>query len=220
MLYLTVPPNEQRWKVMAEAGIGVMMTPKSGMRLERTLAYPLWAADNGCFSSKRAFDLSRYLNWLEAMAPAAQSCLFAPAPDVVGDAEATWERSREVLPILRDLGYRAALVAQDGIEKTDVEWDAFDVLFIGGSTAWKLSEAAFGMVQEAKERGKRVHMGRVNSRRRLLLAASVGCDSADGTMIAFGPDKRLPQLIRWLEELLGQPHLPFVATTESEAESA
>lgn len=181
---------------MASNGIGVMMTPKSGMRLERTLRYPIWAADNDCFSPKRVFDLDRYLSWLEAMSPAAGTCLFATAPDVVADAEATWERSREVLPRIRGLGYRAALVAQDGMEETRVKWSAFDCLFIGGTTAWKLSEAAFGLIREAKARGKTVHMGRVNSRRRLLLAASVGCDSADGTVLAFGPDKRLPQLLR------------------------
>ena len=34
---------------------------------------------------------------------------------------------------------------------------------------------------EAKRRRKWVHMGRVNSERRIRYAASIGCDSIDGT---------------------------------------
>jgi hypothetical protein len=207
VIYLSVPPNAERWETMARAGIGVMMTRKSGMHLARTLAYPCWAADNDCFSSRRAFSLGDYLDWLARMAPARASCLFASAPDVVGDAGATWERSRDVLPVLRELGYRAALVAQDGLERLPVDWAAFDVLFVGGTTAWKLSEAAYGLVREARRRGKWAHQGRCNSRRRLRAAAVGGYDSADGTLLAFGPDKRLAQLLRWLGELERQPAL-------------
>lgn len=45
----------------------------------------------------------------------------------------------------------------------------FDVLFLGGSTAWKLGSAARRLTTEAKARGKQVHMGRVNSLKRLML---------------------------------------------------
>jgi hypothetical protein len=37
------------------------------------------------------------------------------------------------------------------------------------------------VVAEARQRGIWVHMGRVNSLRRLAYAASIGCDSIDGT---------------------------------------
>jgi hypothetical protein len=45
-----------------------------------------------------------------------------------------------VLPKIRALGVPAALVAQDGLEDMidKIPWDSFDVLFIGGSTAFKL----------------------------------------------------------------------------------
>jgi hypothetical protein len=43
-------------------------------------------------------------------------------------------------------------------------------------------------------------MGRVNSRRRLRIAAQMGCHSADGTFLAFGPDRNLPHLLGWLAE--------------------
>ncbi|MDP9850368.1 hypothetical protein [Streptosporangium lutulentum] len=47
-------------------------------------------------------------------------------------------------------------------------------------------------------------MGRVNSHRRLRYAAGIGCQSADGTLIAFGPDHHLPRLLSWVREVRGQ----------------
>ena len=106
-------------------------------------------------------------------------------PDVVADAQATarlfevWWRA----PARR--GLPAALVAQDGLEQLGcwlaLAWPRIDALFIGGSTAWKLGPSAEALALEAKRRGKWVHMGRVNSARRIRYAASIGCDSVDGT---------------------------------------
>ncbi len=47
-------------------------------------------------------------------------------------------------------------------------------------------------------------MGRVNSYRRLAYAQSIGCHSADGTYLKYGPDLNLPRLLRWLD-LLNPP---------------
>jgi hypothetical protein len=154
-----------------------------------------WCMDNGCFSDK--FDEKKWWAYLERHAPQASTCLFAVAPDVVGDAAATLERSLPWLPKIRALGYPVAFVAQDGLENLTVPWDDFDVLFIGGTTTWKLGGHARHLVREAKERGKWVHMGRVNSERRYEYARAIGCDSADGTFLTFGPDVNLPKLLAW-----------------------
>jgi hypothetical protein len=197
----------------AEAGapIGYLAGPGHGSRA-KVAHFPFWAADNGCYTQGDRFDLAAYLEWLAGL-PARERCLFATAPDVVADAAATWERSAPVLPVLRGMGYAPALVAQDGIERTVIDWSAFDVLFIGGTTAWKLSHIAYALIGEAKGRGKRVHVGRVNSLIRLRAMCCAGADSADGTMIAYGPDKRLPQLLGWLAELARQPHLEYGRAT-------
>jgi len=186
---------------MTDGLIGQMCTPA-----ERRVPLPgaSWAADNGCFGKGYPGDPA-WLAWLDELSPHAARCLFATAPDVVGHAAATLARSLPHLPAIRALGYPAALVAQDGLEHLDVPWDAFDVLFIGGTTEWKLSKAATGLVAEAKRRGKWVHMGRVNSRRRWSYAEYIGCDSVDGTFLAFGPDANLPRLTRWVS----QPGLDF-----------
>ena len=200
-----------RLEIRTVAGVrsdlGLMTQPASAVQHWASY-YPFWAADNGCFAQGDRFDLDRYLGWLAGL-DYRQTCLWATAPDVMGDAVATWARSEPVLAQIRDLGYRAAFVAQDGLclayldhpWQDGTRWDAFDCLFIGGSTNFKLS--ASDLVIAAKQRGKLVHMGRVNSRKRLALAQSWGCDSADGTYLKFGPAKNLPKLVGWLEELNG-----------------
>lgn len=68
-------------------------------------------------------------------------------------------------------------------------------------TEWKLGAGAREVVAEALRRGKRVHMGRVNSLRRLRYAQEIGCHTADGTFVKFGPAKNLPRMLRWLDTL-------------------
>jgi hypothetical protein len=148
-----------------------------------------------------------YLRWLAKRSVDVESCLFATAPDVVGDAAATLALSAPLFRPIRQLGYPVALVAQDGLEHLDVPWADFDALFIGGTTAWKLSEAVVELVAEAKRQGKWVHMGRVNSYRRLRFADTIGCDSADGTFLKYGPDQNAIRIAEWFERLNRQPSL-------------
>jgi hypothetical protein len=77
-------------------------------------------------------------------------------------------------------------------------------LFLGGDTAWKLSHHAADVTGEAHRRSVPVHMGRVNSLKRLRYADRIGCASADGTYLAFGPDRNLPTLLAWLRDVNGQ----------------
>lgn len=192
MLYFANPCSPLVVAAMRDGLIAYIDTPAQGNR--RPAGIP-WCADNGRYG-KGWPGADEWIAWLASMDPA--DCLFATAPDVVGDAAATLAESLPWLPRIRALGYPAALVAQDGLESLDVPWDAFDVLFIGGTTAWKLGPHARTLVAEAKHHGKRVHMGRVNSERRYRYAAAIGCDSADGTYLTFGPDRNLPDLLAWV----------------------
>jgi|GEM_PF-2016705 len=176
----------------------------------------IWCADNGCFNES-TFKEERWWAWLNKHKDAAGSCLFATAPDVVGDHAATMERSVPWLPQIRELGYPAAFVAQDGATSTTVPWDDFDAVFLGGTNDFKLSETAQEIVAEGLARKKHTHMGRVNSRRRLQLAHKWGCHSVDGTYLVFGPSINLPKLLGWLEELPNAGSLPG-ATTSGEKE--
>lgn len=156
-----------------------------------------WCADNGCFSDGYPGDVA-WFAWLTANATDAGTCVFAVAPDVVADAAATLARSLPWLPKIRALGYPAAFVAQNGLTSETCPWGEFDVLFIGGDDAFKLGRDARQLIREAKARGKWVHMGRVNSEKRMRYAQAVGCDSVDGTYLTFGPDVNLPKVLGWL----------------------
>lgn len=155
-----------------------MLTPRMG---QHPFPGQTWAADNGRFSSPHEYTDAAYLAWLAKMP--VETCLFATAPDVVGSAAATMALSMPMLRPIRETGYPVALVAQDGLEHLDVPWEKFDVLFIGGTTTWKLGEAVVQLVADAKCRDKWVHMGRVNSLKRYRYADAIGCDSADGTVL-------------------------------------
>ena len=209
MIYLiSTSHTRSALSLYSRADVGTIMTPTSCKPSILRTYQPLWAADNGCWSQGEAFDLARYLSWLTRMRPYRPRCLFATAPDVVGDAFATWERSRTALPLIRQLGYDAALVAQDGIEHQHIQWRSFDVLFVGGSTDWKLSEAAHSVIRQAKTRGKWVHMGRVNSARRFVAARLAGCDSADGTFVSYAPDENSDIIRGWLDGQASTPTFP------------
>jgi hypothetical protein len=184
-------------EAMRAGQLGMIATPASGNRIEPGVA---WIADNAAYTGRYPGD-EPYLAWLAARAVHRGQCGFATAPDVLGNAAATWARSRPMLPRIRALGYRAALVAQDGLEHLDIEWTAFDALFLGGSTAWKLGPAAAELAAHARRLGQWVHVGRVNSLRRLRHATAIGAHSADGTHLAYGPRRKLPELLGWLEQV-------------------
>jgi hypothetical protein len=156
--------------------LGLLAVPAAGNAPDHYQGWT-WAADNGAFSG---FNETAFLQMLDALQDV-PGCLFVACPDVVGNAGATLRLFSEWTPRLRADGWPVALVAQDGLTVEATPWDALDALFIGGSTEWKLGEAAALLVADAKHRGKWVHMGRVNGGRRVAYAARIGCDSIDGS---------------------------------------
>jgi hypothetical protein len=196
VLYLANASSPRVREAMRVGDIGMICTPAEG---RGPLAGVRWGGDNGCFG-KGYPGSAAWLAWLAQLAEYADRCLWATAPDVVADAAATLDRSRPYLPAIRALGYPAALVAQNGLEHLTVPWADVDVLFLGGTTEWKLGSAAADLVAEALARGKRVHMGRVNSHRRWSYAEHLGCHTVDGTFLTFGPDTNLPRLLSWTRQ--------------------
>jgi hypothetical protein len=183
-----------------------------------------WAADNACVIAgpegtpllNPAWDERRWFGMLERHVDKAGRCLFAVLPDVVGDHAATLARSLPYVDRVRELGYRPAFAMQNGSEDDRaIPWDAFDVVFLAGDTAWKTGRPAHLVATRGLEHGKWVHMGRVNSLRRLRIAARMGCDSVDGTFLKHGPDVNLPQLLSWLDVLATRPYLPLARGTAS-----
>ena len=178
--------------------LGRLIQPRSGNDIGEIASCGMrWAADNDCF---QGLNERAYTAMLNQFALVDRSrLLFVTAPDVVADKRATlalfasWQSRLEMrqLPI--------AFVAQDELVPDEVPWLSIDALFIGGSTAWKLSHAVDWLIASAQQRGVWVHIGRVNSRRRLSHFDAIGADSFDGTQFSMYPDTYIPRCLARLE---------------------
>lgn len=189
--------------------VGWLITPRiRGRRISMREIAGQWAMDNDCFNVEN-FDPRRFIDALRLNMDIRDRCLFVVAPDVVGDADATLSRFRRWESSIHGLGYPVALAAQDGLENSAVPWTDLEALFVGGSTDWKLSPIALKLIREARRRGKWVHVGRVNSRRRVLFCHHAGADSIDGTHFAIEPDAALRWLLPLLRSLDNQMALPL-----------
>jgi hypothetical protein len=181
--------------------LGHLLTPANRNAVASLLVTGLpWGADNGAFSG---FDPVRYRRFL-ARVRGQPRCLWVVAPDAVGDARATLALWREWAEEVRAAGQPVAFVGQDGQEDLEVPWEGIDGWFVGGSTRWKLSQAAADLDGEAKRRGKWVHMGRVNSLRRLEVAHARGADSVDGSSFSMYGDKYIDKFCAWTAGLSRQ----------------
>lgn len=177
--------------------MGNLVTPDSWGLQETVSNAPVWAADNNCFTLGDRFDFAKFKTWLDKLIDYRATCKFVTVPDVVANAEATAKRWSQYAPELSE--WPLAYVAQDGLETLpSVE---FACLFIGGSTEYKLGATVRRLVGEVKQAGKWVHMGRVNSQKRMLYALKIGCDSFDGTGIAIRPNAELRLQIPYLRAI-------------------
>jgi len=168
-----------------------------------------FAVDNQCFT--KPFNVLRMNDLLKNLLPYKKNCLFVVVPDIpwldgrrVFDAQITLDMFYEYGSHVIFRGWPLAYVAQNGAECLPIPAEAAAV-FVGGDILWKESEAALYVIKKAKSQGLWVHVGRVNSRRRIRHFQLAGVDSVDGTGITYEPSSVLKQLTRWLS----QAPLPF-----------
>lgn len=153
-----------------------------------------WAIDNGAFTGFRRDAFESLLGRCQGK----PGCLWVAAPDVVADSAATLGLFAEWEPVLRAAGFPVALVSQDGLRPRDVPWDRIDCLFLGGSDVHKLGIEAHQLARAAKKRGKLVHVGRVNSQRRIRFAHNLSADSFDGGQFSRFPDRWIPWALKYM----------------------
>lgn len=156
-----------------------------------------WAMDNDVYGGR--FNETGFWRRLEFLQPHRDHCLFVVAPDIVANAIATLSAWRYWGPAIHAAGWPVAFVAQDGQEHLPLPPE-FDALFIGGSTAWKMSRQALTLIAEAKSRGAWVHVGRVNSLARMAHFQLAGVDSVDGTGPRYAPDRHTALYERQLRQ--------------------
>lgn len=148
-----------------------------------------YGLDNGCF---RKFFKERWLRMLEEAEAiiwaGGDPPIFVTLPDIVGDAQRTSELFRVFK--LRTNEFVRALVLQNGIEHVDIPWEDIGAVFIGGDDDFKVSPIAFRCARAAKMQGKWVHVGRVNTAKRManwIVDPATGeplADSIDGSGIS------------------------------------
>lgn len=160
------------------AGWRLLVSPAGVLRHE---GFP-YALDNGAWSyytQGRSFDFPAFEHALRKMGAGAD---WTTIPDVVAGGHVSLEMSLRWMRRVLDETPRALLAVQDGMGVDDVRpfLGARVGIFVGGSTAWKLSTLAqWGRL--GREVGCLVHVGRVNSARRIRACALAGAHSFDGT---------------------------------------
>lgn len=141
-----------------------------------------YALDNGAWSAYtqgRPFDEPAFLVALRAMGPGAD---WTVLPDQVAGGHASLDLSLRWMRRVLDETPMALLAVQNGMEPSDVR--AFIGprvgIFVGGDTAWKLDTLPT-WCDLGRQLGAWVHVGRVNTARRIGACVRAGATSFDGT---------------------------------------
>ena len=182
-------------KYKGHPNLGAFLTPRTG-NSRKTLEGFIWAADNAAFSN---FNEQSFVKMLEKIQ--GSNCKFVTCPDKVQNDVVTLKLFHVWQPIIKKYNLPVALVLQDGMVADGIPYNMCDAIFIGGSNEFKLGEEVRKIVKKAKELGKWVHMGRVNSNKRLQYAYEIGCDSVDGSGYSMFANQKIPIALDFLEKI-------------------
>jgi hypothetical protein len=164
---------------LRDAGWRLMVTPAC----PRPEGFP-FALDNGAWSAYQrgvAWDADAFLRAVQLLGARAD---FIIVPDIVGDARRSHKRSMAWFPFLLGHTRTLLLAVQDGMSEEVLRpyLGANVGIFVGGTTPWKL--ATMGRWGALAHRvGCYLHVGRVNTARRIARCAAIGADSFDGSSV-------------------------------------
>lgn len=180
--------------------LGCLPTPHTGNSPTSLaeLGLPM-AGDNGCFNG---LDSEAFVVMLNTYREAEVKLDWVTVPDRVEDGDETFRLWGRWQTVVRAFGFRPAMVLQDGMTRFDVHQFDPPVLFIGGSDDFKLGPLAANLTSDWLEKGRPVHMGRVNTKKRIEYAVRIGCTSCDGTGYSKWPDTNIPKGLRWIRRAM------------------
>jgi hypothetical protein len=156
-----------------------------------------YGIDNGVFAKGPLWSEDEYFRLLEWARRSGQPPLWNLVPDTVGDRDHTLRKWDRYYYRCRSYGWALAFAVQDGMTPGDVPSEA-DVVFVGGSTEWKWKTVSFWCAEF-----DHVHVGRVNTYRRLWQCHDAGAKSADGTGFNRGDQLQTRGILAYLEESSG-----------------
>jgi len=163
---------------MRAAGWRLLVSAKGVLRTEGFR----FALDNGAWSSFTQGEPFDELAFGRAVDRLGESADWIVLPDIVAGGKASLEFSLRWLERLKGIPTKLLLAVQNGMEPSDVR-DLLSPaigLFVGGDTQWKVSTCHM-WGQLARRRNCYLHVGRVNSAKRIALCAAAGANSVDGT---------------------------------------
>lgn len=178
MAYASRTGTKRNLAALRGAGWRLLVSAAACLRSE---GFP-YALDNGAWTAYqqgRPFDEVAFAGALRKMGAGAD---WTVIPDIVAGGLASLDVSLKWMRRVLDETPRALLAVQDGMTPADVRPFLGERvgLFVGGSTDWKLS--TLGQWAElGRDVGCWVHVGRVNTARRIHLCAAAGATSFDGT---------------------------------------
>ena len=198
---LVMVSNQTAWKTHylqgRYGGLGLLLPPNG---LRGPYPHLPWALDNGAFpawKNNAPWAEDEFLHALDWAAERTVPPRWVVVPDSVGQAQITFDLWHSWHQRIRERGFRCAFACQDGMTPeslvaNDVE---ADVLFIGGTTDWKM-----GSIRMWTASHPRVHVGRINGLRGLMACHTAGAESTDGTGFFRGRRAQLKELVDYLKE--------------------
>jgi hypothetical protein len=177
--YATTTRTRRNIAAMRAAGWRLLLTP--AIHDDHGLPYALDNGAWGAFQRGVPWDADAFCRLVDRYGAAAD---FIVLPDIVGGGLLSLARSLAWLERLRPPWRRLLLPVQDGVHPVHVASvvGATVGLFVGGSTAWKLWMLP-DWADLARRTGCYLHVGRVNTARRIRLCQMAGADSIDGTSV-------------------------------------
>lgn len=163
---------------LRRAGWHLLVSAKGVLRTE---GMP-YALDNGAWTAYQQgqpFDEDAFMRALDLVGEKAE---WVVLPDIVQGGLMSLDYSLRWLERLRGMPTPVLIAVQDGMQIEDVRslLSPSVGIFIGGSTEWKEATAGiWGSI--ARRRNCYLHVGRVNSVRRIRICAAAGANSYDGT---------------------------------------
>ena len=220
-------PTRKKKDRAIELGWGSMETPEM-FRNTKKMHFIL---DNGMFSYFHrgvAFDDKLFVKRLDTLFKDNITPEFVVLPDVIGNWEETKKSSISWLHRLLeryDDRFDYGIVLQEGCTTDDLEdifqnYPEIKWIFIGGKSKfngfgkpmekgpeWKFT---FGekAIPVARKYGRKVHVGRVSSIRKVNMSAALGADTMDTSQPNFSPEQ-FERFERGLKNLKRQSALPL-----------
>lgn len=144
-----------------------------------------YALDNGAWTAHQigeTFDAPAFTRAIDKLGAGAD---FIVVPDIVEGGLPSLDFSMAWIDELMTVGPRLLIAVQDGMTPRHLTGVVSDKvgIFVGGSTDWKLS-TLMSWGRFARSQGLYLHVGRVNTCRRIAHCAASSADSFDGSSVS------------------------------------